>query len=200
MGENAVVPQEKIAGSALVTRGDTQAGATGEGTTVGTDEILIENSLSRYGLRTLHIMRMGGPVNLEKWFELAPVACRDTVAAYRNAEPELGVHHLYLYWSAREIVSFKYIDGQALPGVMWWIGKSWYDTSKTASIREAADWGSMTYEMAFGRPPTRCLVEKILEGWKMASGDSFEVEGDGHPVKLILTEELWVPKGFIVIT
>lgn len=160
------------------------------------EEVLIENSLSMLGLRTLHIMRMGGPVNLDHWLELAPCVCRELVQAYRSEEKELGVHHLTLFWPTREITRFRYPDGSQADGVMWHIGKSWYDPAKLASLREAADWAAMTYQMAFGCKPTRCLVGKIAEGWKM----EFEVEGDGAgPIQLQLVEEAWVPKSFIVL-
>lgn len=175
---------------------------------VNSEEMLIENELSRFGLRTIHVMRMGGPVNVERWLELSPVVCRDAVQCYRSVEKELGVHHLFLFWPTREITRFKYSTGQIQDGVMWWIGKSWYETEKTASIREAADWATMTYQMAFLRSPTRCLVGKILEGWNMKSGSCFEIEGDpdknigtgGQAIKLELVEEPWIPRGFLVIT
>lgn len=165
------------------------------------DEVMVENSLSRYGLRTLHVMRMGGPVNVDRWLEMVPVVCRETVQVYREMEGGLGVHHLSLYWPAREVTRLVYPeDLRQVDGVFWWIGKSMYEPEKTASIREAADWAAMTYRMAYGRQPERCLVREILAGWKMASGDPFEVEGDGQTIKLQLTEEPWIPKGFLVIT
>ena len=165
------------------------------------DEVMVENSLSRYGLRTLSVMRMGGPVNLERWLDLSPAVCRESVQAWRNEERELGVHHLSLFWPAREVTRLVYPDDlRQVDGVFWWIGKSMYEPEKTASIREAADWASMTYQIAFQRWPTRCLIGKIRAGWKMKGGDSFEMEGDGQAVPLMLLEELWVPKGFLVIT
>lgn len=160
------------------------------------DEQLVDNTLSRFGLRTLHLMRMGGPVNLERWLNLCPEVCRESLSSYRAVEESLGVHHLFLFWPAREITHFRYPDGSQADGVFWWIGKSWYDPAKTASIREAADWASMTYEMAFHQQPQKCLVGKIQEGWNVASGQCFDVDG-GRTLQLI--EEPWVPKGFVII-
>lgn len=191
------------AGSTLEATGKAQASAMEESLTGiasgGSEEILIENELSRYGLRTMHVMRMGAAVERGRWVDLVPVVCRDFLSVYAPVEAGLGVHHLYLWWPTRDVARFKYADGSTRDGVFWWIGKSFYDPSKTASIREAADFAAMTFEMAYHRDATQCLVGKILDGWKMKSGEGFEVEGEGRPIRLELVEEGWVPRGFVVV-
>ena len=160
------------------------------------DEMVMLNEMTRHGLRSLHVMRMGEKVERERWVGLAPVEARETVTVIEREEKEMGVFHLNVVWQAREAAMLRWGDGRAdQESVWWWIGKSLLEPEKVSSLREAVDWAAMTFERAFGKWPRRCVVNK--NQWKAAE---VEVEGDGGgPYRLELVEEGWAPKGFVVV-
>ena len=62
------------------------------------DERVVDMGVSRFGLHRLHVIRMGKPVEMERWIDqYVPMGGRvETHLAFE--EPGLGLHHLYLYW------------------------------------------------------------------------------------------------------
>jgi len=65
------------------------------------DEIVIEEGVSRFGLHRVHVMRMGAPVDLERWVKERVLAVGGEVKTwYRYEEEGIGVHHLRLWWTA----------------------------------------------------------------------------------------------------
>jgi hypothetical protein len=182
------------------------------------NDVLVEDCLSRYGLHRVHVMRMGGQVERERWLEKAPVYSQETLEVVERQERELGIWHLDLVWQAREavIIDFGDVEGdltteaqraqrgnlgkRKVEAVMWWIGESWLEPGKKASVREAADWAAMEFERVYKRRPGRLLVGAIGTGWGVKAGEALMVEGGGlEPVRLELAEEGWVPKGFVVV-
>jgi hypothetical protein len=165
-------------------------------------EMLVEDYLSRYGLRDRHVMRMGGRVDRERWLSQVPVYSQDYLTVIEREEKDLGIWNLNYCWPVREAVNLVWPEGETgeAVGVFWFIGKSWYEPEKKASVREAADWAAMTFEMAFKRRGQKLLVGQIRPEWKVAAGEIVEVEGDGSgPVQLVLVQAEWIPVGFIVV-
>jgi len=71
------------------------------------DEVILEEGISRQGLHRIHVMRMGAPVDIEKWIVEKIWAVDGIVETfYRYEEEDLDVHHLRLYW--REERDAKY--------------------------------------------------------------------------------------------
>lgn len=61
------------------------------------DEVVIDEGVSPYGLARIHVICMDRPVDLEKWIH-EKVNSGTVEAFYRYQEDDLGLHHLRLYW------------------------------------------------------------------------------------------------------
>lgn len=176
------------------------------------DEMLIENTLTRYGLRRMHVLRMGGAVERERWLEKVPAEALDQVQLCTWHEAALDVHHLVLVWNAREVIRLtKEILPEVcaegdVPAVIWWIGKGW-------SIRGAVDAAATAFRMwrassaastPCGSPstgsgngwPARAWVQKLPLG---ANGSLVEVKDCSGVGAVQLVEAGWVPSGYVVV-
>jgi hypothetical protein len=73
------------------------------------EERVVEEGRSWRGLHSVHVMRLGAEVDLERWIEEKVVPAGGEVEAfYQYEEEELGVWHMRLYWK---------VPGEALPEV-----------------------------------------------------------------------------------
>ncbi len=151
---------------------------------------LIENTLSSYGLRWMHVVNMGKPVDRELWISQAPfyAAGLQTQIQYERG---LDVHHLRIWWHAREPIVLQCTDDG-------WNGRQvllWY-IERGQTLREAAMYAGLAYLEVFGRWPNTALVARRPQG---APG-TFELWADEtERVEAQLIEAEWVPRNFLVL-
>ena len=85
------------------------------------DEIVVEEGISRFGLRRIHVMRAGQKVDRERVYEHVGYGEIEAVLEYQDEE--LGMWHLRVYWrdltpdpspergGAQEIIGQEVVDG-----------------------------------------------------------------------------------------
>lgn len=152
------------------------------------DEELLSNTISRYGLRELHVARMGAPVEIEHWLPFLPDYA-DTEMQRWTEEP-LGVHHLLILWPAREVVHL-------VGGPSEWCGMDvlLWRLDKGQGLRDGAIRAAVAYLEHFGRWPTRAAVRKLPAG-----AEAFEVyRGETEAAVVLPVEAGWSPNGYVVM-
>lgn len=155
------------------------------------DLVVIDNYLSRFGLRGVHVMSMSGPVDAAAVRERYVTAESEEVMRCAYCEPDLGAHHLVLSWPAREVVSLKGAEGVSEDGmaVMWWIGeRSMLEEGARATVREAVDLAGTLFTLRVKRSALRAMVRKLPKGATTTVCGMELVAAD------------WVPAGFVVVT
>jgi hypothetical protein len=164
-------------------------------------EKLLENRLTAYGLRRVHVTRMGGAVDVEKWLGQVPEEAQD-LGQRVWVEDVVGVHHLELTWQAREMVKIREEDASTGSAngervvCLWYVGRSFYEPEKKSTIREAADWAGTLYRLKVGAWPVTCFVRQMPAG---AAGQRVMVEDGSGSTTLAMTEAGWVPANFIAV-
>lgn len=151
------------------------------------DEKLIENSISRFGLRTLDVIRYDKPVNVSPWLKLVPGEGISLTMVARKIETELGIYHAVIVWNAREMVEFE--QAPIKYGALWYIDKG-------ERMSEAIEMASSLFKLRTGRYPTKCWVSELPKD----APDVFEVEGfeNDPPKKAVqLRMASWVPERFV---
>lgn len=119
------------------------------------DEVLVENVISNYGLRQVHVIRQGNPVDALPWSEMVPEDAWELKNLYAIHEEELDVHHLYVVWNARELVDLSKRAGAPLRyGVLWFIAPG-------ETVSWAVELAACRYERIFHRWPTRAWMLKV---------------------------------------
>lgn len=144
-------------------------------------EVLVENSVSREGLRVLHVMG-GAPVS-KKWMEYIPYIRK--MPTVREWEDEIHLHHLLVSWQAAEVVQWTF---QVKPWlvrrnvVLWFVKMS---QTMSEAILDAA----VCYALNFGRDPLFAFVHKMPSG----ANEGVEVKG------VMLIQADWVPLNFAIL-
>jgi hypothetical protein len=144
-------------------------------------EIVVEDSVSREGLRRLHIMG-AAPVEAEAWRENGYIP-RDAVFLEEKRWEEVRLHHWQVTWMAREVVGWTF---QANPlarrmVVLWHIG--------TGKVSKAILDGAVAYAIGLGRDPLFAYLRVIPAG----ASEETEVRG------IMLVQADWVPDGFVML-
>lgn len=152
------------------------------------DEELLSNTISRYGLRELHVARMGAPVEIDHWMSFLPDYA--DAEMQRWTEEPLGIHHLVILWPAREAVHL--VDGPSewcgLDVVLWRLDKG-------QSLRDGAIKAAVAYLEKIGRWPNRVAMRKLPAG-----AQAFEVyRGESETAMVTPVEAGWVPIGYVVM-
>lgn len=162
----------------------------GEQTQVSAE--ILENCLSPYGLRWVHVAQMGGPVAAEPWLERVSPYSRPLVEIQHQAEPVLDLHHLRMWWPARELVTMNGGSPSWLQGrqaLLWAIDKG-------QSLREAIVYAGMAYVDLTGRWPGMALVQSIPSG---ATETVTVYEDSNERILVRLTELSALPRGFVLM-
>jgi hypothetical protein len=173
--------------------------------------VVVDNKISWQGFRWVHLLRMGGEIDVAEARGKYVTAEAVDVTVARWEEKELGAWHLSLCWPAREVIK---LVGEASPAgeeeknpplppleekgvredhlaVMWWTGESLSGEGK-ASVRESIDLAGTLFKMRVGRDPGRAWVKVLPRG----ATDKVMVEGVGD---VVLEARAWVPGGFVVV-
>ena len=148
-------------------------------------ETLVLNDLTIYGLRRMHVVRMGKPVELDNWRDQVPGEATEVTVA-RTHEADLDVHHLWLVWNGREIVNFVLPDGREVWGALWWI---------TESVSWSTDLAANLYVMKTGQLPSEVWMSELPKG--ATDEITVDITGQGE-LSLKLVKVDWVPKRFVI--
>lgn len=170
---------------------------------------IVEDLLSEYGLRVLHVIDFTGPVKIAELEEKIPIECRELTTYYPGVDHDLKMFHLHAAWQARELVDFSRVrevpaarkiataqtqrlamtgKAEVRYGVLWYIAKG---ETMSASIELAA----AMYQAQVGWMPTVVWMRKRPAG----APETYEmVIEEGKVLNLPLQEGTWVPERFIV--
>ncbi|MBA4420247.1 MAG: hypothetical protein C0391_03795 [Anaerolinea sp.] len=155
------------------------------------EEVCLENDMSRFGLRRLHVICLGEPVKIENWTQHVPMSSIHTCSSVAWVEKPVGMHHLQIYWKAREVV--KIFDPSTGSGdkelvvVMWWI-----DVKAGDTIRTAADDAACFFSAMYPWMPTKAALSNLPKGIENKKLD--------EPFQNIEFIEMpWVPKSFVAV-
>lgn len=77
---------------------------------------VVQDDVSRFGLRRLHVIRMGGKVEKDDWLVQIEGDGGEVKAVLEYEEEELGLWHLRIFWKVREAGSST-VDGDAGMGI-----------------------------------------------------------------------------------
>jgi hypothetical protein len=156
------------------------------------DEMVVKNELDCGGMRTVHVMRGGKPVERDKWLDAVPGPALDSLWVRVDEEKALGVHHLWVFWMARELVRQAEMENVC---ALWWMDRL---TVRDALV-QAAEW-------FWGETGLDGNIGLMHQAPKAAPRD---LDGKLLPVKLVilgeermleLREAAWVPRDFVVVT
>ncbi len=168
------------------------------------DLVVVDNELSRYGFRWVHVMRVGRAVDAEEAHGQFVPGEVPAAEVHRCAweEKEVEAFHVALSWPAREVVHLRRWPDpgstawEETPAVMWWIGRwSLLDSPAggpgagrvPATIREAVDLAGTLFELRLDRSATQALLRKLPRAAEAKIGE----------IEVIAAE--WVPEGFVVM-
>lgn len=154
---------------------------------MASEELLVDNDLTVYGLRRMHVTRMGGEVDASRWYELVPNEGMETLTLARHYDKALDVHHLWLLWHCREVITLA-VDGAERLAVLWWIGEG-------ETLRWAADLAACTYRMRLGKWATRAVVRNLPAG----ATEEIEASLKNERARLRLERADWVPQRHVVV-
>jgi hypothetical protein len=155
------------------------------------DSEVIENTISAQGMRWVHIIRMGEPVDQEMWLARVPYYSRELVQVQRQYETGLDLHHLRLWWPAREPVKLINVPGgEDGKTVLLW------SLDKGQSLREAAIYAGVAYLSYFNLWPNLVRFARLPAG-ATETIDIFQMASEHIIARLVDTE--WVPKQFLVM-
>ena len=166
------------------------------------DESVVVNDITRYGLRRVQVVRMGARVCREAWIEQVPGEGREFLQVWERYESEVDVWHLWLWWNAREMVDLtprppsltlkergQEGKGEKNLAGFWWLGGM--------PVRLGVDCAATMFRMAMGRWPGVALVRDLPVG-ASEFVDVTDVGGHaGPPVRLCAAG--WVPGKFVVV-
>jgi hypothetical protein len=155
------------------------------------DSEVIENTISVQGMRWMHVIRMGEPVDQDVWLARVPDYSLSLVQVQRQYETGLDLHHLRLWWPAREPVRLfnaaGLLDGTTV--LLWSLDKG-------QSLREAAIYAGVAYLAYFNRWPNLARFAKLPEG-ATETIDIYQTAEEHVTARLV--ESGWVPKQFLVM-
>ena len=155
------------------------------------EETLLVNDMTPYGLRRMHIIRMGAPVEKGRWVEQTPLEARELLEAFEQEDKTLGIWHLWLVWNARERVRLHGAPGlEDGKVVLWWA------LGRGQALRESIRYAAVAYLGWFEKWPEVVKVRKLPKG---APEEVELYEDENECVKARLVEAQWAPKGVLIM-
>lgn len=152
---------------------------------------VLENSISAEGMRWLHVVQMGQPVDQEYWLGTICQYSLALVERQTQYEEDLDLHHLRLWWPAREPVTIcggpGWLNDQR--AVLWRVEKG-------QMLREAVMYAGVAYLDLIGRWPSVALVQSLPAG----ATERVLVYADSDE-RVEVTLEVWetLPRGFVLM-
>jgi len=152
---------------------------------------ILENTLNQSGLRWMHLAQMGAPVAASLWLARIPSYSLPLVETQQQHEKGLDLHHLRMWWPARELVTVKggpegLNDRQAL---LWALDKG-------QTLREAIVYAGVAYMDLVGRWPDVAMVQSLPRG-ATDTVNIYEDADERITVRLAALAEL--PHGFLLM-
>ncbi|HBA90876.1 MAG TPA: hypothetical protein DCZ08_03580 [Anaerolineaceae bacterium] len=152
---------------------------------------ILENTLNQNGLRWMHLAQMGAPVEAAPWLARVPHYSRPLVETQHQVERGLDLHHLRLWWPARELVAIHngpaWLEGRQ--ALLWMVDKN-------QTLREAICYAGIAYVDLVCRWPTAALVQSIPNG----ATDTVMVYADADEQIAVRLESLpELPRGYILM-
>ena len=157
-------------------------------------EVMVENDLTEFGLRRVHVMAMGKPVELDNYLEYIPVDALDAQQASYQEE-DTGTWHLWLYWSAREVVTLRIGSPHGDAGSARPVKAGMWFVEKGGRMSWGIDLAATMYRLRLGRWPERALVRKLPEG----TPSTMRVADGSGETTLAVEAAAWVPEQFVVV-
>lgn len=153
-------------------------------------EMMLHNDISSYGLRRVHVVQMGAPVDATNWLGVIPDAADDLARSHRWVEEPLGIHHLLILWPAREVVHLvgEPEEWRGTDVLLWKLGKG-------ESIRDGSIQAAVTYLEYFERWPDRVGVRSLPE----KAADFVAYKGENETVVIRPAKVSWAPAGFLIL-
>lgn len=158
---------------------------------------VVESTMSRYGLRSIHAVDFMAPIEVAAMRELVPMECKEYAGFYPVYEHDLKINHMFAVWEAREMVDLTGIQCKDKPlitelplkyGVLWFVLKG---ETLSLSIELAA----AMFKEKTGKFPTAVWVEKLPKG----APEVYETADEGHEISLPIHATEWAPERFVVV-
>lgn len=132
------------------------------------NEQVLEDSVSRYGLRRVHVIGFDGPLDAVPWIEAhVPGDALQLVKVHYQEEVEIGVYHMTMVWNAREMIEFE--AGPVRFGALWFIAKG-------ERMGEAMDMAATLFRLRVGVYPSAVWAARLPDG----APEAVEVERIGE--------------------
>ncbi|MEW6650914.1 MAG: hypothetical protein AB1453_12090 [Chloroflexota bacterium] len=153
---------------------------------------VLENCVTAQGVHWLHVVSMGKPVERAAWVKRVCRYCLPVEYAERY-EKGLDVHHLQMWWLAREMMTIDcgaaWLDGMEV--LVWMLDRG-------QSLREGLIYAGIAYvDLTDGRLPATALVGKIPSG----ATEWVAIYEDGDERREVRLLELpGLPKGMLILT
>lgn len=108
----------------------------------------------------MHLVQMGAPIEAAPWLAWIPEYSRSLAETQRQHEEDLDLHHLRIWWPAREMVT---VDGG---GPDWLKGKTalLWSIDRGQKLREAIMYAGIAYMDITARWPSMALVQSLPTG------------------------------------
>lgn len=159
---------------------------------ISTSELVSYDKITYRGLREVRIMRYGKSENDYKWAErwinqLCPAQARELATWRVTKEEDLDYYYLFLWWNARELVTFSEAFKAPLKaGVLWYVRKGAEET-----VTDAAESAAMLFQEAGKRPTTLWIGKEPVCKRATITTAAGELA--------VITGEMWVPERYIVV-
>lgn len=161
-------------------------------------EEIVEDVLTRYGLRRIHAISMGEAFSLQQWLARVSVPAQYTVNVWRWHEKALDIYHLVMVWKCREVVRITPAQPTGRSGatpilqeaVMWWV-----DWKRGETIRRGIDEAAGLYMGMLDETPNLALVKSIPKDRE----PFYRLEWQDGKAEIRIEAAGWVPDGFVVV-
>jgi len=150
-------------------------------------EVMLENYMSREGVWSVHLVRMGGPVDRDGWLGRLPSFAAGTVEARRWVEDGLGVHHLHLVGQIQDVIEMRWPDGASEKAAFWW--------AREVGLREAARQAAEAFWFKVGVRPVVALVRQAVERQVVCKAETVSM----GLAEVYLERAYWAPLGYVVV-